>query len=467
VSAPFVWVILPIFFSFILYILRKNQPVVGILSIGLSFLLFASSLTIPIQENVGENSRFGLNPSLTILGREFLLISADKYLIALFYLMVTLWNTASFLLEIDPLFFVFSIASSALAVAAYSVTPFIYASLLIGFISILAMPVLSSYSSKQENVSGLFRFFSYQLLSIPFLLLAGWFLAGGEIAPVAEQELVQASVLLGLGFAFMLAFFPFHIWTPILADGSIPIHFSFITRLIFQIGFFLLLKFINNFSWLREFQVIYPALRVIGLVMVVISGMWSFFAMNLRKIIAYYVLLNNGLLILAISTIPEKGPLLFSIILLTGNLSLVGISWAAQNISKYGRGFSLDQIIGLYKKIPFTVIIFIIGLFSLWGSPLTAGFWPLQFLISSLNTYSASFVVFTLLGLLFAAMTSMRVLFRVFSPERPNEMGSNESLPVKIFSIFLSLIIILMGIFPKFATIYAMELIQPFGMLLK
>ena len=466
-SAPMLWVVIPLVSLIPLLFLRKRKRIVALTAAGFALLLFLLAFFVPIQNGSSGGIPFSLNPSLSILGRELRIHAEDKMLVSYFFLVAAIFIMLAFILGLDENFSLYCLFSSALAVAAFAVDPFIYASLIIGFIVLCSIPVFVSKVEIRRNIKGLFRFISYQLLSIPFLLLAGWILAGGEIAPVSRPELMQASIVLGVGFALMLALFPFHIWMPLLAEESPTIHFGFVSHLVFRIGFFLLLKFLNNFAWMREFSEIYSAFRIIGTVMVVISGMWSFFSSDLKRIMAYFLLLQNGLLLIAMSGIPVQKVNLFAILLLIDSLAIIALSWSMQVLKSTTNPLTLEQMIGLFHQYPLTCLTLVGGLLTTWGFPLFAGFAPILIVTLSINTFSLSNVLLILLGLFFAAMTSFRIIYRIFSPALDNQKMNKEKLSWKIISIAIFSLILLIGIFPNLASIYANQIIQPFEMLLK
>jgi hypothetical protein len=81
-------------------------------------------------------------------------------------------------------------------VASIAVEPFLYAALFIEMAILLAIPMLSSIYHPPGK--GIVRFLIYQTLAMPFILLAGWLLAGVEASPGDLGLTVQSAAMLGM-----------------------------------------------------------------------------------------------------------------------------------------------------------------------------------------------------------------------------------------------------------------------------
>jgi hypothetical protein len=90
-------------------------------------------------------------------------------------------------------------------VASIAVEPFLFAALFIELAVLLAIPMLVSMN--QTPGRGVVRFFIYQTLAMPFILLAGWLLSGVAPAP-AILRWPHRLPMLGLALALLLAIFP-------------------------------------------------------------------------------------------------------------------------------------------------------------------------------------------------------------------------------------------------------------------
>jgi formate hydrogenlyase subunit 3/multisubunit Na+/H+ antiporter MnhD subunit len=118
------------------------------------------------------------------------------------------------------------LAITALLVGALAVEPFLYAALFIETAVLISVPLLSAPGRKPGK--GLIRFLIFQTLGMPFILFSSWLLAGIEANPGDLGLVQQAAILIGLGFSFLLAVFPFYSWIPLLTEESTPYTVGFI-----------------------------------------------------------------------------------------------------------------------------------------------------------------------------------------------------------------------------------------------
>ena len=177
-SAPLIWIIIPAALA-IPAMLIDNQRILSILGGSLAVLLALIAYFIPIDQalQIGGLS-LKIAPAIDILGRRLILVPADGSLLAILYSLIAMWfyggevtGTARRLVPIGLMI-------TALLVASIAVEPFLYAAILIEITVLLAIPLL--LSSNQTPGPGVMRFLIYQTLGMPFILFAGWLLAGVE-----------------------------------------------------------------------------------------------------------------------------------------------------------------------------------------------------------------------------------------------------------------------------------------------
>src|SRR6266540_5153952 len=298
-NAPYIWIVFPIGIGIFL-LLISNQRALSLLGGVIALLLAVIAQFVPIElaMSIGSIS-FKINSSLTILGRTLLIQPAEGPLLALIYGAVALWffgaEASKSATRLVPIGFMIT----ALLVASIAVEPFLYAALFIEMAILLAIPMLTSIYSPPSK--GVVRFLIYQTLAMPFILLAGWLMGGVEASPGDLALAAQSASMLGLGFAFLLAIFPLYNWVPMLSEEVPPYIMGFLLWILPTITIIFGAGFLDHYSWLRSSPQLIIALRYIGLLMVVSSGIFAAFQRHLARILAYGAIAETGFSILALS----------------------------------------------------------------------------------------------------------------------------------------------------------------------
>ena len=198
---------------------------------------------------------------MNILGRSLVFTTGLKTPQYFFMVHWEFGHLAIYIFKIKSNIVPFGLAFIGLLIAALAVEPFLYSALIIEIAVIVSIPIVANAAN--PRIKGVSRYLIYFTIGMPFVLLAGWYLAGGEITPVNDEQLIQAALLLGLGFVFWLAVFPFHSWMPLLADETEPIEGFFVLTILPMAVAVLLMKYLNGFAWLRGFGTVFLALRLI------------------------------------------------------------------------------------------------------------------------------------------------------------------------------------------------------------
>jgi len=180
-NAPTIWIIAPIAFAMLLLFIT-NQRVLSILggSFAVSLALIAQFAPIEEAMRIGAFS-LKIDSSLNVLGRVLLIPPAEGSLLALIYGAAALWFFGAQASKTAPRIVPFGLMITGLMVASIAVEPFLFAALFIEMAILLAIPLLTSIYVPPGR--GVVRFLIYQTLAMPFILLAGWLLAGVEASP--------------------------------------------------------------------------------------------------------------------------------------------------------------------------------------------------------------------------------------------------------------------------------------------
>jgi NADH-quinone oxidoreductase subunit N len=345
-----------------------------------------------------------------------------------------------------------------LLVASLAVDPFLFAALLVELAVLLSIPLLAPPGSPIGQ--GVLRFIIFQTLALPFILLAGWSAGGVEANPADEKLLLQAVILLGLGFAFWLAAFPFYTWVSILAEEAQPFVAGFLLTVFPSVSLQLLIDFINNFAWLRDYPNLPMILRLAGTLMIATGGIWALFQQKLPQMLGYGVILENGFSLLALSLHNQVGGQVFAAMFLPRVVS-VALWMMAMNLLAEKTTLDLDGISGLVFRFPVTSIALLVAIFSLGGLPLLATFPMREIILENLAGSSFTLVIWTVIGMVSFFMCGFRVLSYLVWP-RSVDVGGKETIPQTIFLMIGVLSILVCGLFPQWILSGVANLVRAF-----
>jgi NADH-quinone oxidoreductase subunit N len=410
-SAPLIWIILPAALA-IPAMLVNHQRILSILGGSLALLLALLALIIPIDQalQIG-NFSLKIAPAIQILGRRLILVPADGPLLAIFYGLVAMWFFGSEVTGTAHRLVPFGFMIVALLVASIAVEPFLYAAILIEIAVLLAVPLLLPLN--QSPGPGVVRFLIYQTLGMPFILFAGWFLAGVEASPGDLELAVQSATILGFGFAFLLAVFPLYTWLPMLAEEVSPYILGFLFWVLPTITIIFGMGFLDRYAWLRTSEQLSQILSLSGLLMVVTGGLFSAFQRQLSRQMAYAVIAETGFSLLALSLPPEKAVDTVFLLIIPRSLALLVWAMALSQMKEQVNPLRFRFVQGMARMHPITAAGLILAHFSVAGFPLLAGF-PIRLALwEGLATQSlgaAFWFLVGILGLMTGATRSLAVL---------------------------------------------------------
>ena len=413
-SSPLLWIVLPGLSGFLLWFLRRRQGWVIILSTLLCLTLAALAWVAPIGRviHIGPLS-LTIDSTLAFAGRKLVLDNGDQTFLIFIFMLCAFYFAGSYAVGANQLLIPFGLGMLALLVAAQAVEPFLYAALLVEMAVLLAVPVLAPPGKLFGQ--GVLRFLIFQTLGMPFILLAGWALAGVEADPSNQTLITVSAAVLGLGFGFWLAIFPFYTWVPLLAEQSFPYVTGFVLLLLPTSILLLGLNFLNNFGWLRASQELFSIMRSIGVLMIVTAGLWSAFQKDLARLFGYAVIVETGFSLLAISLGSHTGNELFTSMFLP---RLFGLSLWALSLSimlQQARSTRFEDVQGLALRVPFASAGLAVASLTLGGLPLLAAFPIREVLLEEISRSSLPDGLGALagmVGMLFSTFRALAVLAR-------------------------------------------------------
>lgn len=446
-SAPFLWIFLPLTLAGFLMLLR-NQKVIALIACIFTLILTLAAWLLPLDTAITiGNMSFKLSSSFEILGRHLILGSADRSLLALIYGSAIVWFAVAPAVKTARRLTSLGLAITALLVAALAVEPFLYAALLIEMAVLLSIPLLSAPGQRPGN--GLIRFLIFQTLAMPFILFSSWLLAGIEANPGDLRLVQQAAILIGLGFSFLLAVFPFYSWIPMLTEESSPYTVGFILWMFPTVTIFFGLGFLDHYTWLRDAPALGSVLTTVGVLMVVSGGLLAAFQQHLGRIMGYAVIMETGFSILTLSLGGTVGLNIFFMLFIPRTLSLVVWALALTILKEHSPTLILSDIRGLVRIWPFATSGLVLANLALAGMPLLAGFPPHQAIWEGLASTSLPVVIWVLIGNLGLFFSAVRVMLAFSAAPEGAPWESRETAAQRILFAISFLALLLLGLFPQ------------------
>ncbi len=448
-SAPILWIFIPIVVSFFLFFLHNQRFLSVIIGGGTSALLALFALTFKIDRvfPLGPLS-MEISSTFSVLGRNFIITDNERVIIVILFAMGAFWIFGSQIAGTNSFFPSIVVAIISLFIAALSVQPFLYAAFIIEIAVLLSIPIFLQRG--QPVKQGILRFLIFQTLAVPLILFSGW---GFEVAPSSvNSEAInrQSVILLMLGFGLWLSIFPFHTWLPLLSEDGDPYSAGFIFSMLSTAIFLFFLEFFNTFTWLHDQQFLFSIVLVLGTIMVSLGGLFAAFQQSITRLFGYAVMVEIGFSLLALGLNQEIGWRSYVLILLPRLLGIAICGLAIANWKKQNFTLGIDSFKGQFYKNPFSMIGFIVGWFIFCGLPLLPGFptkYPILIGVAEINF---NLLIFLMLGLFGLFMAIFRFLAVIFLKSDQTEQIRTENLLQKIFFSIGSILIILFGLFPGY-----------------
>lgn len=446
-SAPAIWIFTPLLAGGIIFFFPKTRPAAwtgGVLATLLAFVAFL----IPIDTalTLGAHS-FKISSSFEILGRNFVINAADAPLVALIFGIAALWFFGAEAAGVSSRFTGAGLSILALLTASIAVEPFLFAAPLLEIASLLAIPFLVMPFQKPPR--GAARFLIYQTLAMPFLLMAGWMLAGVEASPGNVGLTAQSGLALGLGFAFLLAVFPLYNWIPMLAEETSPYAVGFLLWALPVFTSIFALSFLDRYTWIRTSPQLMGAIQSAGLFMAVSAGIFSAFQRNLGRMMGYASIVESGLIVFAMSLNSSVSLNIVFLLIVPRGLQLAVWALSVSTLSERAESLRFGKVQGLARAYPLATIALILTNLSMSGFPLLAGF-PARLALleeaARLSVANGFWILMGMLGLLIGAARTLAVL--VMAPEE-TPWKLNESWTQMTMLGIGILGLLLIGLFPQ------------------
>lgn len=441
-SFPLILLLVSLTTSILAAVFRNQRTISSLIAGSGAALLAGLILLIPLDEAfaiLGLSIR--LDSTWVVLGRVLNLSPTIRPMIGFLYLVGLYLFTGSWL--VIPNRFFPSIAVLMLATVAGSlmVEPFLFASAFIGLAAMGSVLLLVSRDHPQST--GAVRLMVLYTFAVLAILLSGWMIETGSGTNVSTSGNVRAATILSFGFAILMAVPPFHIWLTSGIRESNSFTIAFVTIILQAAGFFFLLRFLDAYVWLREDPVFNNGLRLISIGTMLLASLWAVSATDLRKVFAYAIVADIGVILLALSNASPNGVRLALALLGARVFSIAVLAMSQGVLDQEG-----EDLRGAGRRQPWAALTLLLGFLSLAGFPLTPGF-PGRWALLSLEFEQGSMA---LLSILLTMTTFGLVVLRwatvLFDPNLVRD-GKSSTVPQRLYLMIGTVSLLLLGIAPQ------------------
>jgi len=198
-------------------------------------------------------------------------------------------------------------------------------------------------------------------------------------ADVQGSLLVLSLVLIGVGFGFKISAVPFHGWAPDVYEGAptpVTAFMSVGVKAGAFVGFaklFTVAIGVQGDTWTA-------ILMVLAVLTMIVGNALALPQRNLKRMLAYLSIAHAGYLLLGVIAAGYSGDSsgTSAVLFYLGayafmNLGAFGILVLIRNRRAFG--YTLDEVAGLGRSMPWTAIAMTLFMVSLTGIPPTVGFW--------------------------------------------------------------------------------------------
>jgi NADH-quinone oxidoreductase subunit N len=291
------------------------------------------------------------------------------------------------------------------------IEPFLFAAIFIELAVIGSSLILSSRESGRSR--GGLRLLSFYTLAMLAILFVGWSIDLSETGIDIDDMNLTLQLLLGFGFSILISVPPFHAWIPIAVKENHPFTWSVVVVVLHGAALFFILRFISSFSWLYENEMLFPFIRDVGATIALLGAIWSVLQKDLLKMAGYALISDVGVMLIALGLGKPEG---FQLALgLTGArvISLACISIGLMQVWKIRKEVEDEKHSNPLVPSTLASAAILVGILSLAGFPLTAGFpgrWGLLSIVASLDQYAWVAIVGSMVFLCIVVIRSANIL---------------------------------------------------------
>ncbi len=275
----------------------------------------------------------------------------------------------------------------------------------------------------------------------------------------SQPAAVVAMMMVLAGFFYKLAIFPFHFWVPDVYEGASNETTAFIASVPKLAAVALLIRLVSLIN--GEGQVIVNVLMVCAVLSMFYGNLSALVQKDIKRMLGFSGIAHAGFVLLGILTFQITGyanALYYIIGYVVMNLACFLV---VCTVSQKGENVMIEDLSGLHKRSPFMAFTLAVGLFALAGIPPFVGFMgKFMLLTSALKEGYLLLVILAALNTAIAIFYYLSVVRVTFCNDPEERADVSSSLLTNAASVFLLLVIVIMGVTPQRFVDFASSAVQ-------
>jgi NADH-quinone oxidoreductase subunit L len=237
--------------------------------------------------------------------------------------------------------------------------------------------------------------------------------SAGEIP---TNYLTVSVLLLFLGAMGKSAQFPLHVWLPDAMEGPTPVSALIHAATMVVAGIYMVARTLPLFQ--AAGGVTLPLVTGIGLITVFMSATMGLVMSDIKRVIAYSTLNSLGLMMVALGAGLTTAAMFY---LFVHAFFKALLFLAAGSVYHATDELEVEQMGGLWRKMPLTAITFSLGALSMAGIVPLAGFWAKDDILrASLDNQNIAVFLLLAASVVLTALYMTRLVLLIFTGEPRN-----------------------------------------------
>jgi len=269
-----------------------------------------------------------------------------------------------------------------------------------------------------------------------------------SMANTKDFMFAAGAVLMLVALAFKVSMAPFHMWSPDVYQGSPSLITAFMMSVVKIAAFFSFFKVMTiGFSGITgEWINIVGVMIIITLFLANVMGLAQ---SNAKRMLAYSSVSHVGYLGLILFGLNNLSAYNLAFYLFAYSLATVGVMMCLIWVEKLKRETSYNAFKGLAQSEPIIAVAAAVGMLSMAGIPLTAGFMGKFSIFAQAIETTPFLVLVAVLGSAISIAYYLRLIMVMFFPKE-SSFNTSERVPLtyNIVAIFIIFALVALGIFP-------------------